>query len=329
MRRNQSGACVGVSHFIWFTYSLLYMAARRRCLPGRVLLAQTIFLNVALEMSIKRLALYTWGANAAGQLGVGGNKKPKKKTFRLAASLSRLLSFFCSILLCAVQCRRALVPTLLPTTFPIDAIACAGERTWIASSDAHHKPILYFCGDTTSTELCKSSVVLPDHATRIVQLAAGLHHTLALDSNGTVFAWGRGLTVSDDKVVALVRWSCFFLSTNVFQQQETPAVRHIACGATHSLLTTADGQLMSFGSGTFNESGRQQRRFKKLKNPQAGHGDYFALSRPRVVEALRGESVLQTAGGLTHSLIVTASGELLACGRNVRRVCVPCLCGWL
>jgi alpha-tubulin suppressor-like RCC1 family protein len=70
---------------------------------------------------------------------------------------------------------------------------------------------------------------------RVVMLAAGANHTLALRANGTVAAWGDN---KSGQMTGITAWS------NVVQ---------VAAGSRHSLALLSDGTIVGVGNNTFNQ----------------------------------------------------------------------------
>ncbi|MBE36334.1 MAG: hypothetical protein CMI16_12400 [Opitutaceae bacterium] len=139
---------------------------------------------------------------------------------------------------------------------------------------------------------------------RIVMVATGFQHTVALSEAGHVFTWGlnsNGQLGHDDLDDYILpnpvegRW--FEGQTVVF----------VAAGGDHTVAVTAAGRLYTWGSGGYG---------------QLGHGD----TRDRLVPTLaggptgpafqghEGEQVVMAACGLVHTLVVTQDGGLWACG---------------
>ncbi len=73
-------------------------------------------------------------------------------------------------------------------------------------------------------------------------------------------------------------------------------VLHIACGSTYSAAITATGELYTWGRGNYG---------------RLGHGSSEDQSSPTVVEALKGQKVLDVAcgSGDAQTLAVADTGE--------------------
>lgn len=130
---------------------------------------------------------------------------------------------------------------------------------------------------------------------RIVAVAAGATHSLALAADGTVWAWGR----NEYGQLGVGRGSSFGCSPT-----QVPGLRGvvaIAAGAYHSLALLADGSVLAWGS---NSSG------------QLGDGtqtdQFFPVYVPGATD------VAGIAGGVYayHSLAVRTDGTVLAWGQN-------------
>jgi alpha-tubulin suppressor-like RCC1 family protein len=141
---------------------------------------------------------------------------------------------------------------------------------------------------------------------RIVEVAAGGAHSLALTSTGQLYAFGRnfygqlGSTTSNGSDTANPTPAPLVLPG------ASGPVSEIAAGEDHSLAVTSTGQLYAFGSN----------RFGQLGNP-AGSGTELANPTPLRV-SLPGAAgpVVQIAAGSSHSLALTSTGQLYAFGSN-------------
>jgi len=78
-------------------------------------------------------------------------------------------------------------------------------------------------------------------------------------------------------------------------------VSAVSAGAHHSLATTADGAVWSWGWGYFG---------------QVGHGDTQNQLLPKKVEALTGRRVVTVSAGVAHSLAITTDGAVWSWGHG-------------
>jgi len=132
----------------------------------------------------------------------------------------------------------------------------------------------------------------------VVAIAAGADHSLALGSDGTVWAWGNN---ADGELGngCTIGTSCANSSTPV-PVQGLSGVVAIAAGANHNLALLPNGSVKSWGSNS---------------NGQLGNNSIAASSTPVSVSGLS-SGVVQIAGGLASSYALTSGGELWAWGQN-------------
>jgi alpha-tubulin suppressor-like RCC1 family protein len=125
---------------------------------------------------------------------------------------------------------------------------------------------------------------------RIVQLAAGVFHSLLLAEDGTVFSFGGG---SHGKTGL----GTFFANTPIATPIDTQhfagkRITQIDAGLDHSLLLAEDGSVFTFGSNQRGEGGR------------SGSFASISLAFPIDRTNLRGLHVIGIAAGKIHSLLL-------------------------
>jgi alpha-tubulin suppressor-like RCC1 family protein len=145
-------------------------------------------------------------------------------------------------------------------------------------------------------------VALPAGSGTVVQVAAGVGHTLELTSTGKLYAFGDNYygelgTATNNG----------FSSPNptpelVTLPGQSGAITHLAAGYDFSLVSTASGQLYSFGLNNEGELGRT-----------ADSG-----TNPPALVTLPGQSgtITSISAGDSHTLAATSSGQLYAFGDN-------------
>lgn len=124
----------------------------------------------------------------------------------------------------------------------------------------------------------------PHLPVRIVEVAAGGMHSMALDTRGRVWTWGcnaygqlgTGAMTTESKTLSLLA------------MPPEVHVKHIAAGWAHSAIISMTGEVFTFGWGLYN---------------QLGHGSTRDELRPVVVHALRGldSDFVQVACGNWHT----------------------------
>lgn len=139
-----------------------------------------------------------------------------------------------------------------------------------------------------------------------VAVAAAAYHTLVATAKGHLMAFGLGkggrLGTGDEKHRPL--------PTRVLGPLSRRRVVNIAAALNHSLCTTSDGGLYSFGSNRFGQLGRATD--DNSNNPSSGATDQRAL--PRRVDDLRHDFIIAVAAGDRHSVALTKRGEVYCWG---------------
>eukprot|EP00743_Colponemidia_sp_Colp-15_P007616 GILK01008241.1.p1 GENE.GILK01008241.1~~GILK01008241.1.p1 ORF type:complete len:504 (+),score=62.28 GILK01008241.1:62-1573(+) len=139
---------------------------------------------------------------------------------------------------------------------------------------------------------------------RIVKVACGGQHTLAISTDGRLFAWGQGseyaLGTGQKTDIKLPIAIDIPNSSNSSSSNNAKRVIDISCGRDFSACVTADGQLYTWGSDDFG---------------QLGHGrpdNYQKI--PKQVRSLDGKKVYRVSCGDYHVACVLENGDIYAWG---------------
>ncbi|KAG2690641.1 hypothetical protein I3760_09G197000 [Carya illinoinensis] len=151
---------------------------------------------------------------------------------------------------------------------------------------------------------------------RIISVAAGGRHTLALSDVGQVWGWGYGgegqlglgirvKTVATPHIIKCIEQSASgkesMSSSTEVSKVLGSCVKGIACGGRHSAVITDAGRLLTFGWGL---------------HGQCGQGSTDDQLRPTYVSSLSGIQVERVAAGLWHTICISAEGRAYAFGGN-------------
>ncbi|KAF3427300.1 hypothetical protein E2986_13001, partial [Frieseomelitta varia] len=220
--------------------------------------------------------LFVFGSNDWGQLGLGHKNHISKPSCVKALKPEKVTH---------VACGRA------------HTLICTGSQKIFACGSDQEGQLgrgVSAIGDSTSTPVLVYDSGLA--GSKIVQITAGSHHSLALTSDGGVFAWGSNLEgqLGLPDVSGLVN-----KPTKVHIPEP---VKQISAGYYHSTFLTENGSLYCTGS---NSTG------------QLGLGTNLTdLHTPKLLPrgALRNERIARVSCGESHTAVVTESGKLYTCG---------------
>ncbi|KAG7401616.1 hypothetical protein PHYBOEH_000148 [Phytophthora boehmeriae] len=130
---------------------------------------------------------------------------------------------------------------------------------------------------------------------KVVQVACGAFHSAAVTDEGHVYIWGK----EDYGMLGVGQTSDQQTPKRVEFFDTIPALR-VSCGGWHTVVVAKSGDCYAFGRG---EYGR------------LGLGDTKSRTRPHLVKALQGKTVIQAACGGSHTLFVTSDGVAYVAGR--------------
>ncbi|KAK9812149.1 hypothetical protein WJX73_000352 [Symbiochloris irregularis] len=187
-----------------------------------------------------------------------------------------------------------------------------GRKTGGAAWEAEEKAGRGTSG-SSGDQYSWAPVQFPEEAGTIVQLSAGDSHTVALDDEGQVFAWGTFR--SDTGVFGFSPTTRIaVLPTLVLEPTKTAEqVIKICSGTDHVLALRRDGTVMSWGAGFMGQLGRVGSRMtqRKAKATQLQPAP-LSLGRARTKAA----HIVDLGAGNYSSFAVTAQGHVWAWGLN-------------
>jgi alpha-tubulin suppressor-like RCC1 family protein len=151
----------------------------------------------------------------------------------------------------------------------------------------------------SENENAPAAVTLPAGLSGWSEVAAGAHHSLAVGSDGRIYAWGA----NDWGELGNVDWS---KGTNVPTAINLPSEagpwKSVAAGNGHSLALSHSGHLYYWGRSVSNQ-------------PEGG--EIILANPPTRIPAPEGASGWRSIGaGYDHSFAITDTGKLYAWGEN-------------
>src|SRR5450756_958155 len=247
-------------------------------LSGTIISGSPIGTQAAGSIAVVSGSAWAWGDNGFGQLGNGTTADSNTP-----------------------------VAVSLPAGTTVTAIAGGGFHSLALTSSGQVLAWGYnFNGQlgngTTADSSIPVAVSLPS-GTTVTAIAGGGQHSLALTSSGQVLAWGFNYSGQLGNGTTSTT-GCFCISTPVAVSLPSgTTVTAIAGGGSHSLALTSNGQVLAWG---YNGEG------------ELGNGTTTIQSNTPVAVSLpSGTTVTAIAGGFSHSLALTSTGQVLAWGRNL------------
>ncbi len=242
----------------------------------------------------RTFALYSWGDNNYGRLGIKGQVK------REVASVPSEVPILKGQAVVSVSCGYSHSACIMRD---------GSLRVWGGSSAGK-----LGIGDVSEEFecFCEHPIPLPmPGGRRIRQVACGRLHSAAVSVSGDLFMWGSGdggrlgmgeHDLSNKTTPTLVE---YLASMEV-------RVWRVACGASHTLIATEVTEAVE-GSGVV-----QMKVTKGGDVLQCGATRALGIFAPRftLVRKLKGRPVKAIAAGDSHSAAVTTEGELYTWGAN-------------
>ena len=220
-------------------------------------------------------SVFAFGCNEEGQLGVGDTEN------RLAPTLLRGELENKSVLQVAAGFQHTVFVTA-------DGLVFA-----TGGNDVGQLGV----GDTEE-RLVSTLVTGQLQSKTAVYVAAGDNHTLCITSDGSVFSWG----CNDNGQLGVGDAENAHTPTLVTDLQGKQ-VTHVAAGACHTICSTADGSVFTWGQGDDGQLGL------------GDEGDDMLV--PTLVRGeLINKAVVQVAPGTQHSACVTEDGSVYTWGDN-------------
>ncbi|XP_027624345.1 secretion-regulating guanine nucleotide exchange factor [Tupaia chinensis] len=276
-------------------------------------------------------ALFAWGANSYGQLGLGHKEdvlSPQQlhdfcqpgriRRITGGGGHSMVVTDGGDLFVCGLNKDGQLglghtedVLSFIPCTSllgcPIQQVACGWDFTIILTGSGQ----VLSCGSNSFGQLgvphgprrCVVPQVIELLTEKVVSVAAGLRHALAATVSGIVFQWGTGLASSGRRLCPGQTLPLFLTAkepSRVTGLEDRKATCVLA-GAEHSASLTGAGELYVWGS---NKHGQLAAQAAFLPTPQNIEKRCF-----------QNEKVTAVWSGWTHLVAQTETGKVFTWGR--------------
>lgn len=237
--------------------------------------------------AIKGDKLYTWGRNNYGQTGLGYTSK-----------LSDESNGVHPVTPVEITTPTKFVSISFMQNFSVAIDELGDVYTWGYDKNGELGRGKENRDSCSSSNDCRLSIAKVEGLSYIVAIDAGLSHTLAVNKNGEVYAFGtngdgelgNGTTVTDAIPVKVV-----------FPQENIKIVQ-VSAGSDFSMAIDEDGQLWAWGKNNYGQMGQ-------------GSSGYNQLT-PIKITIGNNEKVKSVATGTSHILVLTQNGDLYGWGNN-------------
>ena len=269
-------------------------------LAGKTILSLAIGASHCLALCSDS-TLAAWGNNASGQIGDGTNNQRNVPVAVYSSPGSSLYGKKVVAIAAGAAHSMALCTDGTVSTWGYDLYGQLGNNM---TNSAIGTPVAVSTMITVNGRPASTAL----NGKKVIAIAAGQDHCLALCSDGTLAAWGNNAsgqlgtnsTVSSNIPVAVNR-------TSGVSALFGKTVTAIAAGGDHSFALCSDGTLVAWGAngnGQLGDTTTTQRNAPVAVSTAAG------------VSALAGRSVVAISGGGTHSVALCSDGTLAAWGGN-------------
>ncbi|XP_070347401.1 secretion-regulating guanine nucleotide exchange factor isoform X19 [Equus asinus] len=304
-------------------------------------------------------ALFAWGANSYGQLGLG-----HKEDVLLPQQLNDFCKPGCvrritgggghsavvtdggSLFVCGLNKDGQLglghtedvlyfTPCRSLLGCPIQQVACGWDFTIILTGNGQ----LLSCGSNSFGQLgvphgprrCVVPQAIEPLREKVVSIAAGLRHALAATASGIVFQWGTGLASSGRRLCPGETLPLFLTAkepSRVTGLEDSKATCVVA-GSDHSASLTETGKVFTWGRADYGQLGRKLESHENWKLDKQGLSlpcPRPQKSTPSPLHCLMGATEVVSCGS-EHNLAVIGGEGPASCPSScvllVGQLCLP------
>uniref|UniRef100_A0A1D1Y3B4 X-linked retinitis pigmentosa GTPase regulator n=1 Tax=Anthurium amnicola TaxID=1678845 RepID=A0A1D1Y3B4_9ARAE len=194
---------------------------------------------------------------------------------------------------------------------PPVSVACGGAHTLFLTEKGHvfATGLNNFgqLGITTDTSHTLVPIKVSMFPKKILQIAAGYHHSAAITEDGELFVWGN----NSNGQLGLGRKAESFVSAPTRVDCLVGAcVKMVALGSEHSIAVTDEGNALSWGAGGCGRLGHG------LQSGILGFSGSSSEYTPRLIKNFEEVKVKKIAAGLLHSACIDERGCVFVFGEE-------------
>ncbi|KAF9586185.1 hypothetical protein BGW38_008810 [Lunasporangiospora selenospora] len=134
---------------------------------------------------------------------------------------------------------------------------------------------------------------------KVVDIATGTDHVLALTSSGRVYSWGNGQQMQLGRRIVSRR----MLNGVTPESVGIKGIAKVGAGSYHSFAIDKDGKTLAWGLNTYGQSGDDSAKVELI--PTASP-----------IKSLADETIVDIQGGEHHSIALTKDGRIFGFGRS-------------
>ncbi|KAL4431712.1 hypothetical protein ABPG74_017341 [Tetrahymena malaccensis] len=217
--------------------------------------------------------IFAWGKNESGELSFGNQKQPFYNKPENPKNLDRIYI------------------KQISTSQNHSACISANGELFVCGSALHGKLGLE---DLTMANINKFQMISIFKGMKVLQVACGDYHTLALTDNDQVYSWGGTLHKKVGQRSG---------KPAPIQQLNKKGVIQVDCGDYHSVAITQNGDVYTWGGGG-----------QDYNKGQLGLGHVKDIENPEKLKFFEGKKIVKVSCGQFHTVALTSENELYAWG---------------
>ncbi|KAF9187561.1 hypothetical protein BGZ51_001210 [Haplosporangium sp. Z 767] len=183
-------------------------------------------------------------------------------------------------------------------------VGCSDSLTVALTDDGHvytwgtFRSAEGILGHSKEKEVQELPTIVPN-LQRIVDIATGTDHVLALASSGHVYSWGNGQQMQLGRRIVARR----MLNGLTPESVGAKGMVKVGAGSYHSFAIDKDGKAYAWGLNTYGQCGNEDPKVENIPSVAP-------------IEALEEEKFVDIQGGEHHTIALTKDGKVYGFGRS-------------